>query len=132
PSRSTDDYQDMADTYIIGFIEHDFWLGQPRTAIGSFKDYYSRLIGLERFMECQFGIKQYCTIGLNSKEANNEELAKEVLEILPLFLLKEGVVGVGEIGYDDQTELEDRFFKEQLKLALEFDMPVQIHTPHRD
>ena len=25
------------------------------------------------------------------------------MEILPLFIYKEGVVGVGEIGFDDQT-----------------------------
>jgi predicted metal-dependent TIM-barrel fold hydrolase len=60
------------------------------------------------------------------------KLAEEVLDILPLFLCKEGVVGVGEIGYDDQTEAEDRFFRAQLELAREVKLPVQIHTPHRD
>ena len=55
-----------------------------------------------------------------------------MLEILPRFLVKEGVVAVGEIGYDDQTELEDRAFRAQLELAKEFGMLVQVHTPHRD
>lgn len=131
-SRTTDDYEAMAAAGIVAIIEPAFWLGQPRTEVGSFKDYFSSLIGWERFRAGQFGIRHYCTIGLNSKEANNETLGEQVMEILPMFLAKEGVVGVGEIGYDEQTKAEDRFFREQLELAKEFGLPVQIHTPHRD
>jgi uncharacterized protein len=131
-SRTTDDYQAMADAGIVGLIEPAFWLGQPRTGIDSFRDYYSSLIGWERFRSSQFGIKHYCTIGLNSREANNEALAEEVMEILPLFIYKEGVVGVGEIGFDDQTAAEEKYYRLQLELAKEAGLPVQIHTPHRD
>ncbi|MCK5621801.1 MAG: TatD family hydrolase, partial [Alphaproteobacteria bacterium] len=113
-------------------IEPAFWLGQPRTNVGSFIDYYSSLIGWERFRAAQFGIAHYCTIGLNSKEANNEALAEEVMDILPRFLTKEGVVAVGEIGYDEQSPLEDKYFRAQLDLARELEMLVMIHTPHRD
>ena len=55
-SRTTDDYQAMADAGIAGLIEPAFWLGQPRTGIDSFRDYYSSLIGWERFRSSQFGI----------------------------------------------------------------------------
>ena len=131
-SRTTSDYEAMAGAGVVAIIEPAFWLGQPRTELGTFKDYYSSLIGWERFRASQFGIKHYCTIGLNSKEANNEALAEQVLELLPLFLTKEGVVGVGEIGYDDQTPAEEKYFRKQLELAIETNLPVQIHTPHRD
>ena len=131
-SRTTDDYQAMADAGIVALIEPAFWLGQPRTGIDSFRDYYSSLIGWERFRSSQFGIKHYCTIGLNSREANNEYLAEQVMEILPLFVFKEGVVGVGEIGFDDQTPAEEKYYRLQLALAKEASLPVQVHTPHRD
>jgi len=131
-ARTTDDYQRMASSGVVAIIEPAFWLGQPRTTLGAFKDYFSSLVGWERFRAAQFGVRHYCTIGVNSKEANNEELAEEAIELLPLFLAKEGVVAIGEIGYDDQTEAEDRIFKKQLELALELEMPVMIHTPHRD
>ncbi|MDA0838675.1 MAG: TatD family hydrolase [Planctomycetota bacterium] len=131
-ARTTDDYQRMAASGVVAIIEPAFWLGQPRTSLGAFKDYFSSLVGWERFRAAQFGIRHYCTIGVNSKEANNEELAEEAIELLPLYLAKEGVVAVGEIGYDDQTEAEDRIFKKQLVLALELELPVMIHTPHRD
>lgn len=131
-SRTTDDYQAMADAGIVALIEPAFWLGQPRTQVGSFTDYYSSLIGWERFRSSQFGIKHYCTIGLNSREANNEQLAEQVMEILPQFIFKEGVVGIGEIGFDDQTAAEEKYYRLQLDLAKEAGLPVQIHTPHRD
>ncbi|MCA9545122.1 MAG: TatD family hydrolase, partial [Myxococcales bacterium] len=37
-----------------------------------------------------------------------------------------------EIGYDEQTALEDKYFRAQLELARELEMMVMIHTPHRD
>jgi uncharacterized protein len=131
-SRTTDDYQAMQKAGIVAVIEPAFWLGQPRTEVGSFKDYYSMLVGWERFRASQFGIKHYCTIGLNSKEANNETLAEQVIELLPLFASKEGVVGIGEIGYDDQTAAEDKYYRIQIELAKELDTIIQVHTPHRD
>ncbi len=131
-SRTTDDYQAMAKAGIVAVIEPAFWLGQPRTSAESYKDYLSSLVGWERFRASQFGIKHYCTIGLNSKEANNEALAEAVMEILPLYACKEGVVAIGEIGYDDMTSAEDKYFRLQLELAKELDLPVMIHTPHRN
>ncbi len=131
-ARTTDDYQAMAKAGIVAIIEPTFWLGQPRTSAETYKDYLSSLVGWERFRASQFGIKHYCTIGLNSKEANNEALAEAVMEILPLYACKEGVVAIGEIGYDDMTPAEDKYFRLQLELAKELDLPVMIHTPHRD
>jgi predicted metal-dependent TIM-barrel fold hydrolase len=131
-SRTTDDYERMKAAGIVAVIEPAFWMGQPRTNVGSFVDYLSGIVGWERFRASQFGIRHYCTIGLNSKEANNEALAEAVMDVLPRYLSKEGVVAVGEIGYDDQTALEDRYYRAQLKLAREYEMLVLVHTPHRD
>jgi uncharacterized protein len=131
-SRTTDDYQAMAAQGIVALIEPAFWVGQPRTHVGSYIDYLSAIVGFEQFRAGQFGVRHYCAVGLNAKEANNEELAESVMEILPRFAVKEGVVAIGEIGYDEQTELEDRYFRRQLDLAKELDLPVMIHTPHRD
>jgi predicted metal-dependent TIM-barrel fold hydrolase len=131
-SRTTDDYEAMAASGVVAVIEPAFWIGQPRTNVGSYLDYLSSIVGFERFRASQFGMRHYCTIGLNSKEANNEELAEGVMELIPRFALKEGVVAIGEIGYDEQTALEDKYFRLQLELAKKLDLPVMIHTPHRD
>jgi len=131
-SRTTDDYEAMVASGVVAVIEPAFWIGQPRTNVGSYLDYLSSIVGFERFRASQFGIRHYCTIGLNSKEANNEELAEGVMELIPRFALKEGVVAIGEIGYDEQSALEDKYFRLQLELAKKLDLPVMIHTPHRD
>ena len=131
-ARTTDDYTAMAAAGIVAVIEPAFWLGQPRTNVGSYTDYLSHIIGFERFRAGQFGIRHYCTVGLNPKEANNESLAEAVMAILPMFAGKEGVVAIGELGYDDQTALEDKYFRQQVELAKELDLPIMIHTPHRD
>ena len=131
-SRTTDDYQAMAAAGIRAIVEPAFWIGQPRTNVGAFVDYFSLLVGWERFRASQFGVKHYCAIGLNSKEANDEGLAREVIEILPRFAFKEGVVAIGEIGYDEITEAEEKAYQAQLAFALENDMVVMVHSPHRD
>lgn len=131
-SRTTDDLQAMAAAGVRAVIEPAFWLGQPRTSVGSFIDYFSSLVGWERFRCAQFGIAHYCAIGLNSKEANNVALARQVLEVIPQFALKEGVVAIGEIGYDEITEAEDRAYRAQLEIARANAMMVMVHTPHRD
>jgi predicted metal-dependent TIM-barrel fold hydrolase len=131
-SRTTDDYEAMAAAGIVAIVEPAFWLGQPRTTVGSFVDYFNSLIGWERFRASQFGIRHFCTIGLNPKEANNPRLADEVLALIPRYLNKDGVVAVGEIGFDDQTDEEERYFARQVELAREHNLPVLVHTPHRD
>jgi uncharacterized protein len=131
-SRTTDDYEAMARAGVVAVIEPAFWLGQPRTSVGTFIDYFATITGFERFRAGQFGIRHYCTIGLNPKEANNQELAETVLEVLPQFAVKEGVVAMGELGYDEQTPLEDRYLRAQIELAKDVELPILIHTPHRD
>src|SRR5206468_964602 len=48
-SRTTDDFEAMAKAGVRAVIEPAFWLGQPRTQVGTFVDYYSSLVGWERF-----------------------------------------------------------------------------------
>ena len=131
-SRTTDDYENMARAGVRAIVEPAFWLGQPRTNVGAFVDYFSSLVGWERFRASQFGIAHHCAIGLNSKEANDEGLAREVLELLPHFAFKEGVVAIGEIGYDEITPAEERAYRAQLEFARANDMVVMVHSPHRD
>jgi predicted metal-dependent TIM-barrel fold hydrolase len=131
-SRTTDDYEAMAASGVKVLVEPAFWLGQPRSSVGSFIDYFNSLLGWERFRAAQFGIRHHCTIGLNPKEANDDALRREVLAILPRYLAKDGVVAVGEIGYDAMTPAEDEALRAQFELAVEFELPALVHTPHRD
>jgi hypothetical protein len=131
-SRTTDDYAAMAAAGIVAVVEPAFWLGQPRTHVGTFEDYFLSLTGWERFRASQFGVRHFCTMALNPKEANNRDVAPGVMELLPRYLEKDGVVAVGEVGYDDMTPDEEKYFAAQVELARAHGLPVLVHTPHRD
>jgi uncharacterized protein len=130
-SRTTDDYEAMFSVGVRALVEPAFWLGQPRTSVVSFTDYFDSLIGWERFRAAQFGIRHHCTIALNPKEANDPR-CREVLDVLPRYLAKDGVVAVGEVGYDSMTPEEDSVLARQLALAIDHELPALVHTPHRD
>ncbi|BCB79193.1 TatD family hydrolase [Phytohabitans flavus] len=130
-SRTTDDYERMAAAGITAIVEPAFWLGQPRSSVGSFTDYFDSLVGWEPFRASQFGVRHHATIALNPKEANDPR-CREVLALLPRYLEKDGVVAVGEVGYDSMTPEEDEVFAAQLALAIEHELPALVHTPHRD
>jgi len=130
-SRTTDDYERMYAAGVRAVVEPAFWLGQPRTSVDSFVDYFDGLVGWERFRAAQFGIAHHCTIALNPKEANDPRCTP-VLDLLPRYLAKDGVVAVGEVGFDSMTGEEEKAFSHQLELAREFGLPALVHTPHRD
>ncbi|MFG1721577.1 TatD family hydrolase [Micromonospora chalcea] len=130
-SRTTDDYERMAAAGVRAVVEPAFWLGQPRTSVDSFVDYFDSLIGWEPFRAGQFGVRHHATVALNPKEANDPR-CRPVLDLLPRYLDKDGVVAVGEIGYDAMTPAEDAALAGQLALAVAYDLPALVHTPHRD
>ncbi|MFQ5503848.1 MAG: TatD family hydrolase [Planctomycetota bacterium] len=129
-SRTTEDYAAMALARIRAVLEPSFWLGQPRTNVGSYADYFSSLTRFEPGRAADYGISHYCAISMNPKEANDEGLAREVLSILPAYLAHQDCVAVGEVGFDSITKTEEKCILEQFELAKQHDLPVLIHTPH--
>ena len=130
-SRTTDDYETMYAAGVRAVVEPAFWLGQPRSSVATFVDYFDGLLGWESYRAAQFGIQHHCTMALNPKEANDPRLLG-VLDELPRYLVKDRVVAVGEVGFDSMTPVEHEVFSRQLELAVEHDLPVLVHTPHRD
>ncbi len=131
-ARTTDDYERLALCGVRAVVEPSFWLGQPRTSIGTFVDYWASIRGYENQRAAQFMIDQYHTISVNPREANDEGLATEALSAMKPFLDHERCVAVGEIGYDDITDAEERIMIAQIEMAVELDMPLLIHSPHRE
>jgi predicted metal-dependent TIM-barrel fold hydrolase len=130
-SRITDDYVAMATAGVELVLEPAFWLGQPRTQVGTFVDYWDALLGFEVTRAKQFGIEHVCTLSVNPREANNVPLAEAALAVLPRYLSRDRVLGIGEIGFDDTTEAETEIFRKQLLLAMQTGLPALVHTPHR-
>ena len=130
-SRSSDDYERARLAGIECCIEPAFWSGTDKQHAESFFDYFEQIIDFEtRRAERTAGIDHYVTIALEPKEANYPEMAERVMDHIPEYLDRENVVGVGEIGLDQDTPEEEEAFRRQLRMAEERELPVIVHTPH--
>lgn len=131
-SRVTDDYDAMALAGVRACVEPAFWMGQPRTHVGTFLDYFDAILEYETRRAAEHGVDHFATIALNPKEANDARVCDGVIAELPRFLQHPRCVAVGEVGYDSITPAEDRAVQRQVELAAKHNLPVMVHTPHRD
>jgi uncharacterized protein len=131
-ARTTDDYEGLALAGVRAIVEPSFWLGQPRTQVGTFVDYWHSIRDYEWKRAAAVTIEQYHTVSVNPREANDLPLAREALQAMSPFLDHERCVAIGEIGYDDITPAEDELLVAQLELAREKDLPVLVHSCHRN
>ena len=129
-SRTTDDYQRMALTGCVALTEPAFWAGYDRRSADVFADYFDHLTDFEPKRAAQYGIQHYTWLCLNPKEGEDRALTKQVLAIIPEFLDRPNVLGIGEIGLNRVTRNELATFKDHVELALEHDQMIHIHTPH--
>ena len=131
-SRTTDDYQRMYDAGIRVCVEPSFWLGTNRKYAGSFFDYFQLILEFETVRAERFGLDHFALISINPKESEDHVLAKEVIDGLDEYLDHPRCLGVGEIGFNNNSKAEEYAFERQLAVAHERKMPVIVHLPHFD
>lgn len=73
----------------------------------------------------------YCSVGVHPHEV--EHMAQGDIDKLKEFANNEKVVAIGEIGLDyyydlSPRELQQKWFKKQLQLAQELDLPIVVHS----
>jgi predicted metal-dependent TIM-barrel fold hydrolase len=129
-SRVTDDYHRMAQCGCVALSEPAFWAGFDRGCANAFHDYFRQLTEYEPKRAAQFHIKHYCWLCINAKEAENVSLSREVIAMIPEFLGKPNVLGIGEIGLNKNTPNEATIFQEHVDLAMRTNELILIHTPH--
>lgn len=131
-SRTTDDYDAMSKAGIEVIVQPSFWLGGPRTSVGTFEDYWEHMITFETKRAQEFGIEQFVCISVNPKEAIERPLALDALKAMNKYLDRERVVAIGEIGYNIINDLEEEVFIKQMDLAAQKNMLMTIHLPHNN
>jgi uncharacterized protein len=129
-SRTTDDYLYMARSGVVAVSEPAFWAGYDRSSASSFADYFRHLLEVEPKRAARYGIEHYAWLCINAKEAENVELARDVIKLIPPLLSHPLVLGVGEIGLNKNTANEIKIFEEQVEIAASHDQMILIHTPH--
>lgn len=129
-SRTTDDYQRMAQAGCIAVTEPAFWAGFDRSSAQGFYDYFRQLTEYEPRRAAQFGIQHFTWLCINPKEADDPGFAREVVALIPEFLEKHNVLGIGEIGLNKNTKNEMVILEEQIALAEKYNQLILVHTPH--
>ena len=129
-SRTTDDYLAMATAGCVAVCEPAFWAGFDRGSVHGFHDYFRQLTDFEPKRAAKFGLAHYCWLCLNPKEAEDVKLAEEVIGIIPEFLDRPSVLGIGEIGLNKNSRNELAVFEKHVDLAARHGQLILIHTPH--
>ncbi len=129
-SRITDDYERMAMAGCAAICEPAFWAGFDRASAQGFYDYFRQITEYEPKRAAKFGIAHYCWLCINPKEAEDLKLAEEVIGLIPEFLEKPGVLGIGEIGLNKNSRNELAIFERHLQVAQDYGQLVLVHTPH--
>jgi predicted metal-dependent TIM-barrel fold hydrolase len=129
-SRTTDDYIRLAQAGCVALTEPAFWAGFDRRSAEGFYDYFRQLTVVEPARAAQYGIGHFTWLCINPKEAEDLGLAREVIALIPEFLDKSNVLGIGEIGLNKNSRNELAILEEQIALAERYDRMILVHTPH--
>src|SRR3954451_24830368 len=116
-SRVTDDYVAMTMAGCAAVCEPAFWAGFDRSSVNGFHDYFCQLTDYEPKRAARHGLPHYCWLCINPKEAEDMALADEVLAIIPEFLKRPTVLGIGEIGLNKNTRNELKILEKHVDLA---------------
>jgi predicted metal-dependent TIM-barrel fold hydrolase len=129
-SRTTDDYQAMAIAGCQAVCEPAFWAGFDRSSADGFYDYFRQLTEHEPRRAAGFGMTHFCWLCINPKEAEDLKLAAEVISLIPKFIDRPNVLGIGEIGLNKNSRNELKVFEQHVDLAARHNQLILIHTPH--
>ena len=129
-SRTTDDYLAMVTAGCVAVCEPAFWAGFDRSSVDGFRDYFRQLTEFEPARAKKFLLPHFSWLCINPKEAEDLTLAGEVLALIPEFLSKPNVLGIGEIGLNRNTRNELKVLELHIDLAVKHDQLILVHTPH--
>ncbi len=129
-SRTTDDYQDMVTAGCEAVCEPAFWAGFDRSSVDGFHDYFCQLTDYEPKRAAKFGLPHYSWLCINPKESEDVKLAQEVIGIIPQFIDRPNVLGIGEIGLNKNSRNEMKVLELHVDLAARTNSLILVHTPH--
>src|SRR6266567_5832787 len=129
-SRVTDDYLKIAMAGCQALCEPAFWAGFDRGSANGFYDYFCQLTDHEPKRAARFGLPHFSWLCINPKEAEDVSLAQEVIGIIPQFLDRPNVLGIGEIGLNKNSRNEMKVLELQVELAARHQQLILVHTPH--
>ncbi len=129
-SRTTTDYEALAHAGCKAVCEPAFWAGFDRSSAQGFYDYFRQITEYEPKRAAKFCLKHYTWLCINPKEAEDTKLGDDVLAIIPEFIDKPTVLGIGEIGLNKNSKNELLILEKHIQIAADHEQLILVHTPH--
>ena len=129
-SRSGEDFEKMFISGIDTAITCSFYPYKLNNNAEVLLNHLNRILNFEPRRAMEYGLDLKVALGIHP--ANAIENNEVIFEQLRKWIENEDIIAIGEIGLDENTELEKRVFKKQLELAEETNSKVIIHTPRKN
>ena len=129
-ARSSEDFEKMFISGIDTAISCSYYPykinNNPEILLNRLK----RILNFEPRRAIEYGLDLKIALGIHpTNSLKNNEI---IFDSLRKWIENKDIIAIGEIGLDENTELEREVFKKQLELAQETKTKVIIHTPRKN
>lgn len=129
-SRSSEDFEKMFISGIDTAITCSYYPYKIDNNPEILLNHLNRILNFEPRRAGEYGLDLRVALGIHPANAlKNNEIIFEALE---RWIENRDIIAIGEIGLDENTDLEKEVFKKQLELAEDSKSKVIIHTPRKN
>ena len=129
-SRSSEDFEKMFVSGIDTAISCSYYPYKIDNNPEILLNHLNRILNFEPRRAGEYGLDLRVALGIHPANAlENNEIIFEALES---WIENKNIIAIGEIGLDENTDLEKEVFKKQLELAENTKSKVIIHTQKKN
>ena len=129
-ARSSEDFEKMFISGIDTAISCSYYPYKINNNPEILLNHLKRILNFEPRRAIEYGLDLKIALGIHpTNSLKNNEI---IFDSLRKWIENKDIIAIGEIGLDENTELEREVFKKQLELAQETKTKVIIHTPRKN
>ena len=129
-ARSSEDFDKMFISGIDTAISCSYYLYKLDNNPEILLNHLKRILNFEPRRAIEYGLDLKIALGIHP--TNSLKNNTIIFDSLKKWIENKDIIAIGEIGLDENTELEREVFKKQLELAEETKTKVIIHTPRKN
>lgn len=129
-TRSSEDFEIMFNAGVKTAISCSYYPYTAKNNPDILINHFERILNFETKRVKQYNIDLKVSLGIHP--TNTIKNDKLIYEFLANAIDNNQIVAIGEIGLDENTELERIAFKKQLELANDKKAKVIVHTPRKN
>ena len=129
-ARSSEDFEKMFISGIDTAISCSYYPYKINNNPEILLNHLKRILNFEPRRAIEYGLDLKIALGIHpTNSLKNNEI---IFDSLRKWIENKDIIAIGEIGLDENTELEREVFRKQLELAQETKTKVIIHTPRKN